>query len=835
VTSPSGAGPAAMVTFSAGNTLTFDGFDAAAVQGLPQGPHGVLTATIVMSTNDPIENLLNSTLVDANLIIDPSSITPTSVVANVAVSANFGGLPASVEFIGTGFAVDPVTGDPTGGTVTGFKFSVDGTVRAETSGLNMGLIEFVAAISALHDVSPSTAAFDALFSPYRMDWTGSPDMDLFHYPNNSDVTVRSDYGDVFTTGGGTENGIYGGSGNDTIIATGTDDWAVGGAGHDTFTGNATDNWFRGGAGNDVFDGQGGVDSAVYTNATGSVHANLVTGIVIDGEGGVDQLTNVERIRGGQFDDTFIGNSADNAFRGLDGADTFDGGSGFDEVWYDRDGRQYGGHGSITVDLAAGTAQDGFGATDTLTNIDSVVGSYTDDTLSGDGNDNSLNGDSGNDVLAGRGGNDWYHGGAGYDVIAYSSGADKIDDFKLGVDRLDLSGLGISNSLIQDAFDVAVTATSGADTGVLVDFGGGNTLFFKDLTQAEVRAMDPFVAFIQPSGSITSHVAGADLSTQLALTALDQNATKVFDANGITITGSNGDSIRIEIEGFDFYEELTGAYDFRLIYGGSISSMTLKDSSGVDLMTISGGEVDAFEMVNALELDALATAPTGIVSLTNTFSIFSQFAIDWTGSSGADLIGGFDFNDTLRGGAGSDYIETNGGDDIIEGGAGIDFVVLGTITSIDPATGFVTFDSTNDGSNTIRIGLDGTDADLDAILGFDVTAVGAAGGDVIQLMLPSVAAGTITVGFTQITVSDLQEDFAIVQGEIAAALAGIDPEDLIDDTVEVLLVADATSTAVIELDMSSGSAVVTTHAILEGVTDFPALSDDSHIIVTNPVV
>jgi hypothetical protein len=566
----------------------------------------------------------------------------------------------------------------------------------------------------------------------------------------------------------------------------------------------------------------------------------VTGIVIDGEGGVDRLMNVERIRGGQFDDTFIGDAADNIFRGLGGADTFDGGTGFDEVGYDRDGRQYGGHGSITVDLAAGTAQDGFGATDTLTNIESVVGSYTDDMLSGDGNNNALNGDSGNDVLAGRGGDDWYRGGAGYDVFAYTSGADIIDDFKLGVDRLDLSGLALTNGEIQTAFDAASTATSGSDTGALVNFGSGNTLFFKDLSQAEVRAMDPFVAFIQPSGSITTHVAGADLQTQLALTALDPTATKVFDATGITITGSSGDSIRIEIVDFSYYEEITGSYTYQLINASSdssVSSMTFKDSSGTDLITITGGEVDAFEMMNAFSQDASATiAGGGTPSLVNTFAIFTQFAIEWTGSSGDDVMGGFGFNDTLIGSGGTDFIETQGGDDIVEGGAGIDFIVLGTITSIDPTTGFINADTSNNGSNTIRIGLDLTTADIDSVMGFDTTAVGAAGGDVVQLMLPTAAAGAIIVGFTQITVPDLQADFATVMGPITTALGAVDPSTLVDDTVEVLLVADATGTVVMSLDMSDPSAPLSNaHAVLEGVTDFAALSDGTHIIVTNPLV
>jgi len=66
---------------------------------------------------------------------------------------------------------------------------------------------------------------------------------------------------------------------------------------------------------------------------------------------------------------------------------------------------------VTVNLAAATATDNWGNTDTLVSIENVQGSPYADTLIGD---------AGNNLLEGGNGDDFLDGGAGLDTAAYSS-------------------------------------------------------------------------------------------------------------------------------------------------------------------------------------------------------------------------------------------------------------------------------------------------------------------------------------------------------------------------------------------------------------------------------
>jgi Ca2+-binding RTX toxin-like protein len=52
---------------------------------------------------------------------------------------------------------------------------------------------------------------------------------------------------------------------------------------------------------------------------------------------------------------------------------------------------------VVVNLATGTASDGYGGTDTLSGIENVRGSTFNDTLTGDANANWLEGGVGNDT------------------------------------------------------------------------------------------------------------------------------------------------------------------------------------------------------------------------------------------------------------------------------------------------------------------------------------------------------------------------------------------------------------------------------------------------------
>ena len=95
-----------------------------------------------------------------------------------------------------------------------------------------------------------------------------------------------------------------------------------------------------------------------------------------------------------------------------------------------------------------TVFGGFGA-DTLNGgegNDTLWGNQDNDQLNGDNGNDLLNGGQGNDTLIGGVGNDTLTGGAGSDTFRFESiagGFDTVIDFEIGVDRLQLVSSGFT--------------------------------------------------------------------------------------------------------------------------------------------------------------------------------------------------------------------------------------------------------------------------------------------------------------------------------------------------------------------------------------------------------
>lgn len=209
--------------------------------------------------------------------------------------------------------------------------------------------------------------------------------------------------------------LFGNEGNDTIYAHAGMDYLEGGLGDDTLYGGAGSDELVGGEGNDLLDG--GSTGSLYDPdydivsfyGWAAVVVNLATGTAQDSTGGVDTLVDIEAVNGSWYDDVLIGgNTANNDFEsfwGANGNDVINGGSGFDRADYARDFSYDGGKSGIVVDLAAKTATDGFGRTDTLKSIESIRATVRHDDLRGDKKANVFNPLSGADYIDGRGGKD----------------------------------------------------------------------------------------------------------------------------------------------------------------------------------------------------------------------------------------------------------------------------------------------------------------------------------------------------------------------------------------------------------------------------------------------
>jgi serralysin len=279
----------------------------------------------------------------------------------------------------------------------------------------------------------------------------------------SNIVYGSDQADTVFTFGGTDV-VYGLGGSDQIDAGTNNDQLVGGVGNDTLTGGDGNDTVGGGGGNDlivggsgagddVYQGGAGVDTVTYTSAVAGIVVNLVAGTAgsiagNDAAGiGTDQLSAIENVIAGRFNDRISGSGSANQLAGADGNDALDGRAGDDKI-YGGNGKDtlVGGLGNdilsggpgvdgasyqsasagVTVNLAVDTAQATGGAgIDTLTSIANLVGSAFADTLIGNRSANSLTGGHGDDTLSGNAGSDRLGGGDGADLLSGDAGNDRL--------------------------------------------------------------------------------------------------------------------------------------------------------------------------------------------------------------------------------------------------------------------------------------------------------------------------------------------------------------------------------------------------------------------------
>ena len=268
--------------------------------------------------------------------------------------------------------------------------------------------------------------------------------------------------------------IWSGSGNDQLT----------GGGLSRSKSGMFQEQYRGNAGNDVINGSNAysdgdaasADRADYSNntATQAINVNLATGVASDGLGGTDTLIDIDQVFAGAGNDTITGSSANEVFDGGAGNDTITGGGGSDAVRYQQSTAGVIvnlGSSSITVDataysisgmtgsktVAAGTANDGMGGTDTLSGISSAEGSDYNDYLRGTDtatSRSSLAGNAGNNILVGGLGTSVANyndtplsfGGINASLVPNSSGVVTVQNKFGGVDTLyNIKGLSGSNS------------------------------------------------------------------------------------------------------------------------------------------------------------------------------------------------------------------------------------------------------------------------------------------------------------------------------------------------------------------------------------------------------
>ncbi|MGG5809407.1 M10 family metallopeptidase [Falsiroseomonas sp. CW058] len=223
---------------------------------------------------------------------------------------------------------------------------------------------------------------------------------------------------------------------------------------------------------------GGNPASLIENATGGAGADTLSG---------NQAAN--RLEGGAGGDLLSGLAGDDLLDGGAGADTLRGGAGDDRfVVDDRDLVQEEAGGGLDMLVPVAAAMVVLPAQVEMLRLGpggwGGAGNGAANWLAGNAGANRLEGGGGADVLEGRGGADTLAGGAGPDSFVFrrGDGADRIEDFAPGLDRLVLTGFGL------DAAQLPARMADLAE-GVRIDLGGGDLVLLAGLTAAMIPASD----------------------------------------------------------------------------------------------------------------------------------------------------------------------------------------------------------------------------------------------------------------------------------------------------------------------------------------------------------
>ena len=268
---------------------------------------------------------------------------------------------------------------------------------------------------------------------------------VFYRASPAAVTVN--LGGGTATGGHAEGDVI--ANVEAIIGSVFGDELIGSDGADRLDGGAGDDVLEGGAGADRLVGGAGTDTATYRHSDTAITVNLGNGVLMGGHAGGDTLIDAENIEGSSHDDVLIGDRGANRLHGGAGNDELHGGDGNDELFGDGGNdllaggggmdRLDGGPGVDTVSYSSSrrgisvnlllnesAGKDFNDAPGSVVNIENVIGSDYDDSLTGDEEINELYGGEGSDQLNGQAGDDRLFGEAGDDVLSGLSGADRLD-------------------------------------------------------------------------------------------------------------------------------------------------------------------------------------------------------------------------------------------------------------------------------------------------------------------------------------------------------------------------------------------------------------------------
>jgi len=205
--------------------------------------------------------------------------------------------------------------------------------------------------------------------------------------------------------------------------------------------------------------------------------------------------------------------------------------------------------------------------------DTLNGTAGDDLIFGGDGADALLGGAGDDILYGAAGADTLTGGAGADVFVFDSdlAEDRVLDFELGIDQLDLGRWG----RIYDASSLTITAISdGAqiswgDYSVRVTSSNGQPIFASQFGDTSFRfsavpeQVPTVAAPVAGNGAAVNGLGGAEGYGELALARSDDGSTQV-DLSSIFEGGFN--YFGTQYSGAEVYINTNGTLSFGTAFG-----------------------------------------------------------------------------------------------------------------------------------------------------------------------------------------------------------------------------------------------------------------------------
>lgn len=263
-----------------------------------------------------------------------------------------------------------------------------------------------------------------------------------------------------------------------LTGSGSTDNLIGDAGANILRGLGGNDYIAGGLGADLMDGGDGYDAVSWYGLSGGVTIDLNNQANNALAAAGDIVQNFEAYALTDAADNFTAGVADATIYGFGGNDIIAGGLGNDQLFGGEgadilngaggfDTANYSGSvGGIFVNVAAGTVIDGTsgplaGSTDTIANIEQIVGStFGADLYSGSEGVDYFAGLGGDDyVVYGGAGSDVFNGGDGFDTVSYyDSAAGIFADLRSG---LVADGLGGTDAVI--SFEQIYGSNTGNDS------------------------------------------------------------------------------------------------------------------------------------------------------------------------------------------------------------------------------------------------------------------------------------------------------------------------------------------------------------------------------------